>query len=64
MPSFGNGGVEDLSAEESALGALYHLLIHGLRWMIHQHSAVFVINLRIHAGVADQVDDPLLSVVL
>lgn len=61
---FGDSRAEDLSAEESALGPLNDLLVHRLRWVVHDHSALFVVDLGINAGIADQVDNPLLTLIL
>lgn len=60
----GNGCAQDLSAEEATLGALNDLLVHGLRWVVHNHSALLVINLGVDARIADEVDNPLLALIL
>lgn len=45
-------------------GLLPYLLIDGVGWMIHQHCALLIIQLAIHTGVPDQIDDPFLSFVI
>jgi hypothetical protein len=39
------------------------LLVDGLRRVIHDHCAVLVVDLGIHARVANQVDNPFLPLV-
>lgn len=53
-----------MCAEECTLGLLNDLLVHRLRRVVHDHRALLVVNLRVDAGVADKVDDPLLTVIL
>ena len=60
----GDSGAEDLSAEEAALGALDHLLVDAHGRVVHDDGAGLVVDLGVDAGVADQVDDPLLTLVL
>lgn len=55
---------QNLCAEESTLRLLNHLLVHRLRWVVHDHRTLLVVNLGINPGVADQVDDPLLALIL
>ena len=55
---------QNLRPEEGTLGLLDDLLVHRLRGVVHDHGALLVIDLGIDAGVADQVDDPLLALVL
>lgn len=59
-----NCSAEDLSAEEVALCALDDLLVDGLRWVVHNHGALLVVDLCVHTSVADKVDDPLLTLIL
>jgi hypothetical protein len=60
----GNSSAEDLGAEETALGSLNDLLVNWLWWVVHDNGALLVVNLCIDASVTDQVDDPLLTLVL
>jgi hypothetical protein len=62
--SFCDSGAENLCAEEAALCALNDLLVDGLRGVVHDDGAGLVVDLGIDACVADQVDDPLLTLVL
>lgn len=55
---------QDLSPEEGTLCLLNDLLVHRLRWVVHDNGALLVVDLGIDTGVADQVDDPLLTLVL
>lgn len=52
---------EDLRPEEAALGPLDDLLVHGDGRVVHDDRALAVVDLGIDAGIADQVDDPLLT---
>jgi hypothetical protein len=60
----GYGSAEDLGAEEAALGALDDLLVDAHGRVVHDDGAGLVVDLGVDAGVADQVDDPLLALVL
>lgn len=62
LPS--NGSTEDLSAEETTLCPLDDLLVDGLRGMVHDDCALLIVDLCVDAGVSDEVDDPLLALVL
>lgn len=53
-----------MCAEEGTLGLLDDLLVHRLGRVVHDDGARLVVDLGIHAGVADEVDDPLLTLVL
>ena len=55
---------EHLRAKEGPLGLFDHLLVNALRGVIHHHGARLVVDLRIHLGVSNQVDDPFLPFVL
>lgn len=55
---------QNLCPEESTLRLLDHLLIHRLRRVVHDHRTLLVVNLGINPGVANQVDDPLLALIL
>ena len=55
---------EDLGAEEAALGALDDLLVDAHGRMVHDDGAGLVVDLGVDAGVADEVDNPLLTLVL
>lgn len=59
-----DGGAEDLGPEETALCPLNDLLVDGLRWVVHDHGALLVVDLCVDAGISDKVDDPLLALVL
>ena len=50
--------------EEGALGLLNNLLVHRLRGVVHDHCAFLIINLGIDSGIADEVDNPLLTLIL
>ena len=60
----GNGSREDLCSEEATLCTLDDLLVDADGWMVHDDGAGLVVDLGVDAGVADQVDDPLLTLVL
>lgn len=60
----GHSGAEDLGAEETALGALDDLLIDAHGRVVHDDGAGLVVDLGVDAGVANEVDDPLLTLVL
>jgi len=62
--SFRDRSAQDLSPEEAALCPLDDLLIDGLWWVVHNDCAGLVINLCVYACVADEVDNPLLTLVL
>lgn len=55
---------QNLCAEECSLGLLNDLLVHRLRWMVHNHRTLLVVDLGVDASVTDQVDNPLLTVIL
>lgn len=55
---------QDLCPEESAFCLLNNLLVNGLRWVVHDHSALLVVDLGVNPGVADEVDNPLLALIL
>ena len=60
----GHSGAEDLGAEETALGALDNLLVDAHGRVVHDDGAGLVVNLGVNAGVADEVNNPLLTLVL
>jgi hypothetical protein len=62
--SFRNRCAQDLCPEETALCSLDDLLVDGLWGVVHDDCAGLVIDLGVHTCVADEVDDPLLSLVL
>lgn len=64
LRSFRNRGAQDLCPEEPALCSLNDLLVYALRGVVHNDCAGLVVNLGVDACVADQVDDPLLTLVL
>lgn len=53
-----------MRAEECTLGLFDDLLVHRLRRVVHDNRALLVVNLRVNAGVADKVDNPLLTLIL
>jgi hypothetical protein len=53
-----------LCAEEGTLSLLNDLLVHRLGRVVHDDGARLVVDLGIDTGVADEVDDPLLTLVL
>lgn len=59
-----NRSAQDLCPEEAALCPLNDLLIDALRRVVHNNCAGLVVDLGVDACVADQVDDPLLALVL
>lgn len=59
----GNSSVQDLRSEESTLGLLNDLLVNVVGRVVHDDGAVLAVNLGIQAGLANQVDDPLLAVI-
>lgn len=61
---FRNSSAQDLCPEEAALCALDDLLVDALRGVVHDDGAGLVVDFGVDAGVADQVDDPLLAFVL
>jgi hypothetical protein len=60
----GHSGAEDLCAEEAALGALNNLLVDAHGRVVHDDGAGLVVDLGVNAGVADEVNNPLLTLVL
>ena len=60
----GHSGAEDLGTEETALGALNNLLVDAHRRVVHDDGAGLVVDLGVNASVADEVDDPLLTLIL
>lgn len=50
--------------EESTLGLLDDLLVHRLGRVVHNNGALLVVNLGINTCVTDQVDNPLLALIL
>lgn len=57
-------GGQDLRAEGKTLGSLNDLLVHGGVVGVHEDGVFLVVNLGVHTGVTDQVDDPLLTLFL
>ena len=60
---FGHSSAKNARSEECTFGLLNHLLVDALRRMVHHHGACLVINLGIHLGVTDEVDNPLLALI-
>jgi len=52
-----------LRPEETALRPLNHLLVHADGRVVHDDCAGFVVDFGVHAGVADEIDDPFLAFV-
>jgi len=63
-PLFRNCRTKHLRPEEATLGPLNDLLINRLWWVVHDHCALLVIDLGVYSGVSDQVDNPLLTLIL
>jgi hypothetical protein len=61
---FCNSRAQDLCAEEGTLGLLDDLLVNRLRRVVHDNSALLVIDLGVNPGVANKVDNPLLTLIL
>lgn len=53
-----------MCAEEGTFGLLDDLLVNRLRGVVHDNSALLVIDLGVNPGVANKVDNPLLSLIL
>lgn len=53
-----------MCAEEGTLCLLDDLLIDRLGRVVHDNSALLVVDLGIHPSIADQVDNPLLTLIL
>lgn len=64
LRSFGYSSAQNLGPEEAALCPLNDLLVDGLWRVVHDDCAGLVVNLCVYASVADEVDDPLLALVL
>lgn len=64
LHSFRHCSTQDLCPEEATLCPLNDLLVHGLRWVVHDDCAGLVVNLCVYACVTDEIDDPLFSLVL
>ena len=62
--SFCDSRAQDLCPEEGSLGLLDNLLVHRLRGVVHDHGALLVVDLGVNPGIADEVDNPLLTLVL
>jgi hypothetical protein len=60
----GHSGAKDLCAEETALGALDNLLVDTHGRVVHDDSAGLVVNLGVDPSVADEVNNPLLTLIL
>ena len=60
----GHSGAENLCAEEAALGALDNLLVDAHGRVVHDDGAGLIVDLGVDAGVADEVNNPLLTLVL
>lgn len=60
----GHSGAEDLGTEEAALGALDDLLVDAHGRVVHDDGAGLIVDLGVDAGVADEVNNPLLTLVL
>lgn len=53
-----------MRAEEATLRSLDDLLVYAHRRVVHDDSSGLVVNLRVDAGVTDEVDNPLLALFL
>jgi hypothetical protein len=61
---FGIGLPQDLCPEEGSLGLLNDLLVNRLGRVVHDDGALLVVDLGVNPGVADEVDNPLLTLIL
>lgn len=59
-----NSSAQHLCSEESTLGTLDDLLVDADGRVVHDNSAGLVVNLGVDAGIADEVDNPLLALVV
>ena len=59
-----NSSTQNLCPEETTLCPLNHLLVDGLWRVVHDDSALLVIDLGIYSRVPNEINDPLLSLVL
>lgn len=57
-------GGQDLGAERKTLCPLNDLLVDRLGVVVHQDSVLLVVDLSIDLGIPDQVDNPLLALLL
>ena len=64
VPLLSNSSTQNLCSEEAALRALNDLLINTAWRMVHDYRAFLVINLGVYPRVSNQVDDPLLTLIL
>lgn len=60
----GNGCTEYLGPEEPTLGSLDDLLVDAARRVVHYDGSLLVIDLSIHPRVPNQIDNPLLALIL
>lgn len=60
---FGDGGVQNLRAEEASLGLLNDLLVDVVGRVVHDDGTVLAINLGVETGITDEVNNPLLTIV-
>jgi hypothetical protein len=59
-----NRGTQYLSPKEASLRPLDDLLVDTAWWMVHHNCTLLVVDLCVHPGISDQVDNPLLAFVL
>ena len=64
LDSFRNSSTEDLGPEEATLCSLNDLLVDRLWGVVHDDCAGLVVNLCIYASITDEVDNPLLALIL
>lgn len=55
---------QHLSSEKASFRSLDDLLVDWLWWMIHHHCSCLIVDFGIDSGIADEVNDPFLSLVL
>lgn len=60
----GHSRSQHLSPEESSLGPLNDLLVDATGWVVHDDGSFLVVNLRVDPSVANEIDYPLLTLVL
>lgn len=61
---FGIGLPQDLCPEEGTLSLLNDLLVNRLGRVVHDNGALLVVDLGVNPGVADEVDNPFLTLIL
>lgn len=60
----GYSGAEDLGPKESTFCSFDNLLVDGAGRVVHHHCAFLVVDLGIDSSITDEVDNPLLTLIL